>query len=140
LRLLAEDDEDLSVVSAALQDALTTTGEMTYESAGRRLTLSVNRFCWECSDDEPIRILAGLQFGGVLSVKSRGLDRSQTTAIRQILAVTFEPSERPEDPGGVVLIRFAGGGDVQVVVECVDAVLCDLSEPWPAKAAPAHGV
>jgi hypothetical protein len=140
LRLLAEDEEDLAVISAALQDALTTPGEMAYAAGARSLTLAVNRFCWECSGDEPIRIRAGLQFGGVLAVKSRGVDRGAKAAVVQILAVTFEPAAAPEDPGGAILIHLAGGGDVQVVVECVDVVLSDLSDPWPAKAAPTHDV
>jgi hypothetical protein len=76
----------------------------------------------------------------VLAVKSRGVDRGAAAAVVQILAVTFEPAAAPEDPGGTILIHLAGGGDVQVAVECVDAVLSDLSDPWPAKAAPTHDV
>ncbi len=139
-RLLAADDEDLAVVSAALQDALTSAGEIVYEKASRCLTLAVNRFCWECSGEEAVRIRAGLQFGGVLGVKSRGFDRSQAATVMQILALTFQPAEDPEDPGGAVLVHLAGGGDLQVLVECVDVILSDLSSPWPARAAPAHGV
>ena len=45
-----------------------------------------------------------------------------------------------EDPGGVVLIHLAGDGDIRVEVECIDAVLSDLSDPWPAQASPAHQV
>ena len=46
---LAEDDDDLQVISAALQDAISTVGEIAYEpSRARRLTIALNRFCWEC--------------------------------------------------------------------------------------------
>ncbi len=137
LRLLAEDDEDLQVISAALQDALTTVGDIVYEPAARRLTLAIRRFCWECSEDEPIRIQAGLQLGGVLSFKSRGVRLDAPDAIVSILALAFAPSETPDDPGGSVLIHLAGGGDLKADVECVDAVLSDLSDPWPAHT-PAH--
>ncbi len=138
LRLLAEDDDDLQVISAALQDALTTVGEIVYEAAGRRLTISLNRFCWECSQEEVVRIRAGLQLGGVLSVRSRGLDPSAKSALLSILALTFEPSAAEDDPGGAILLHLAGGGDLRAEVECVDAVLTDLSDPWPARAAPEH--
>jgi hypothetical protein len=126
LRLLAEDDDDLQVISAALQ--------------ARRLTIALNRFCWECSVDEPIRIRAGLQLGGVLGVKSRDVKLDAKDAIVSILALTFEPNGDAEDPGGAVLIHLAGDGDIRVEVECIDAVLSDLSEPWPAQASPAHQV
>ncbi len=140
LRLLAEDADDLQVISAALQDAVTTVGEIAYEPAARRLTVALNRFCWECSEDEPIRIRAGLQLGGVLAFKSRDVKRDAKDAVISILAVTFEPSAEEGDPGGAVLIHLAGGGDFRAEVECVDAVLSDLSDPWPAQAAPAHEV
>jgi hypothetical protein len=140
LRLLAEDADDLQVISAALQDAVTTVGEIAYEPSARRLTVALNRFCWECSEDEPIRIRAGLQLGGVLAFKSRDVKREAKDAVISILAVTFEPSGEPGDPGGAVLIHLAGEGDLRVEVECIDAVLSDLSDPWPAQAAPAHEV
>jgi hypothetical protein len=139
LRLLAEDDADLQVISAALQDAISTVGEISYEAQARRLTIALNRFCWECSGSEPIRIRAGLQIGGVLGVKSRDVPRDPQMMI-SILALTFEPQPDPENPGGAVLIHLAGDGDIRVEVECVDAVLSDLSAPWPAQASPAHQV
>jgi len=138
LRLLAEDDDDLQVISAALQDAISTVGEISYEPQARQLTMALNRFCWECSEAEPIRIRAGLQLGGVLGVKSRDVKLDARDAMVSILALTFEASPGEDDPGGAIVIHLAGDGDIRVEVECVDAVLSDLSEPWPAQAAPAH--
>jgi hypothetical protein len=43
-----------------------------------------------------------------------------------------------EAPGGKVILMFAGGGDLRIDVECLDAVLTDLSERWPARIAPTH--
>lgn len=140
LRLLAEDADDLHVLSAALQDALTTVGEVAYEKAARRLTIALNRFCWECQSVEAVRIRAGLQLGGVLAVQSRGVEADSKARLLQILAMTFEPSPEADNPGGVVLIHLAGGGDLKVIVECVDIVLSDLSDPWPAKTSPAHEI
>ena len=47
LRLLAEDAEDLAVISAAVQDAVVQVGDITYEPAAHKLTLAFNRFCWD---------------------------------------------------------------------------------------------
>ena len=140
LRLLAEDDDDLQIISAALQDAITTVGEIVYEPQGRRLTIALNRFCWECSDAGAARIRAGLQLGGVMGVRSRQVKLDVKSAVVSLMAISFEPSAEAEDPGGYILINLAGGGDLRAKVECIDAVLTDLSEPWVAQAAPAHDV
>jgi len=135
LRLLAEDAEDLGVISAALQDAVGKIGDIGYEAAGRRVTLALNRFRWEADGRRAERVRAALQFGGVLSVKARRLRRDAPEAVVELLAIAFEPGE---PPGGVITLTFAGGGDLKLEVECVDAALADVSAPWPARRAPAH--
>ncbi len=139
LRLLAEDAADLEVISAALQDAVGKVGDIQFEAGRRQLTLTVNRFVWEGGNGTPQkapkRVRCALQLGGVMSVKSRNLRRDAADAIVSVLAVTFEPGDAP---GGVIRIVFSGGGDLAVEVECIDAVLSDLGEPWAARRAPDH--
>ena len=131
LRLLAEDADDLHIISAALQDAILRPVDIVWEPAARRVTLALSRFCWECGGT---RVMSAMQFGDVLSVKSRRLPRGPEHAL-ELLAMDFEPGEAP---GGRVIMMFAGGGDLRIDVECLDAVLTDLSERWPAKVAPTH--
>ena len=136
LRLLAADGEDLKVISAALQDAVCTIGDIRYEPGPRRLTIAFNRFRWEAQANKGgERVRAALQLGGVLEVKSKKLRRDAPKAVVSLLAMAFEPAEVP---GGVVVFSFAGGGDLRASVECVDAVLADLSRPWPTRNRPAH--
>jgi hypothetical protein len=132
LRLIAEDSEDLEVISAALQDAVGKVGDITFDPVGRSLTLALNRFRCEAGAQ---RVRCGLQLGGVLAVKARKLRRDAPEAVIELLAVEFEPGEAP---GGAVLLKFAGGGDLRCEVECIDAALADISAPWPARRAPAH--
>ncbi len=134
LRLLAEDAEDIKIISAALQDAIGKIGDISYEPAARRLTVTLNRYRWEAGGKTRVR--SALQFGGVLSVKARKLRREASQAVVALLAVGFEPGEAP---GGVVTLTFAGGGDLRLEVECLDVILADVSEPWSAKSAPKHG-
>ena len=131
LRLLAEDADDLHIISAALQDAILRPVDIVWEPAARRVTLALSRFCWECGGT---RVMAAMQFGDVITVKSRRLPRGPEHAL-ELLAMDFEPGEAP---GGRVVMMFAGGGDLRIDVECLDAVLTDLSERWPAKIAPTH--
>ncbi|OHB39438.1 MAG: hypothetical protein A2882_00595 [Phenylobacterium sp. RIFCSPHIGHO2_01_FULL_70_10] len=60
LKLLAQDAGDLQVVSAALQDAVGKIGDIRFEQKARRLTLSFNRYCWECGGGRRVR--AAVQF------------------------------------------------------------------------------
>ena len=131
LRLLAEDAEDLHIISVALQDAIMRPMDIVWERNSRLLTVALSRFCWECGGT---RVMAAMQFGDVVSVKSRRLPRGPESAL-ELLAMDFEPGEAP---GGRIIMMFAGGGDLRVDVECLDAVLTDLSERWPARIAPTH--
>ena len=131
LRLLAEDAVDLQIISAALQDAIMRPVDIRWEKEARRLTIVLSRFCWECGGT---RVMAAMQFGDVEAVKSRRLPRLPEAAL-ELLALDFEPTEAP---GGRVILMFAGGGDLRIDVECLDAVLTDLSDRWPARVAPTH--
>lgn len=135
LRLLAQDPEDLDVISAAMQDAVMKVGDIIYEKAAKRLTIAFNRYRWEAGGGERVR--SGLQFGGVLQLQARKIRRGAPEAVLELLAMTFTPGEAP---GGVVTLSFAGGGDLRATVECVEAVLADVSEPWPTRRKPAHEV
>lgn len=133
LRLLAQDAGDLQVISAALQDAIVKVGDIAFASKARRLTLTVNRYRWESKGGERIR--SALQLGGVLSAQARKIQRGSKGAVLELLAMTFEPGEAP---GGTILFTFAGGGDLRASVECVEAVLADVSNPWPTPRTPIH--
>jgi hypothetical protein len=132
LRLLAQDPEDLDVISAAMQDAVLKVGDIGYEAKARRLTIGFNRYRWEAGGE---RVRAGLQLGGVLGVQTRKIRRGAREAVLELLAMTFTPADAP---GGVVTFSFAGGGDLRATVECVEAVLADVSTPWPTTRKPAH--
>ena len=75
-----------------------------------------------------------MQFGDVQAVKSRGLPRLPDSPL-ELLAIHFIEGEAPS---GKVILMFAGGGDLRVDVECLDAVVADLSERWQAKVMPTH--
>jgi hypothetical protein len=134
LRLLAEDADDLAVLSAALQDAVAKVGDIVWEPRGRLLTIGFNRYLWEGGARRRVR--CGLQLAAVLSVKSRNIRRSPANAVVELLTMEFTPADAP--PGGTITFTFAGDGDLVVSVECIDAVLADVSATWPTPRTPAH--
>ena len=135
LRLLAEDAEDLQIISAALQDAVTRVGDILYEPQVRSLTIVFNRFQWERQGRADGRVRSALQLGSVMAVKSRRLKRDPKDAVVELLALDFQPGDKPS---GQVVLSFAGGADLAIEVECLDAVLADVSQPWPTRRPPRH--
>jgi hypothetical protein len=141
LTLLADDAEHLAVISAALQDAVCAIGDIAFDKGACALTVSLNRFRWEAGTDRDRakaggeRVRAGLQLDGVIEVKAKRLRRDAPKAILSLLSVSFEPGDAP---GGAVSLTFAGGGELRAEVECLDAVLADVSRPWPTPRRPAH--
>ena len=139
LTLLAEDADDLEIISAALQDAVAKIGDIQFEPASRQLTMSLNRFRWEAEDGHGgERVRVGLQFGGVLKLQARRIRRDAPEAVIELLAIEFEPAGETENPGGAVVLRFAGDADMRLEVECIDAAMADVSDPWPTPRRPGH--
>ena len=137
LRLRAESEADLPVISAALQDAAGQIGDFLYEPKKRRFTLAFNRFRWEGpSRGRGQRVRAALQVGDVLEARALKLKQGAPDAVVSLLAMTFDPGEAP---GGSLRFAFSGGGELRLEVECLDLTLVDVSEPWRARARPAHG-
>ena len=137
LSLLAEDREDLEIVSAYLQDAIVRVGEIAYLPKSRRFALLANRFCWECDDGTKSgsRKLAGVHFDGVTGAKSVHIRQNKPDAVLQLLAVQYTSSS---GTGGIVDLCFAGGGIIRLEVETIDASLRDLAGPWQAQGRPKH--
>jgi len=133
LQLLAIDPDDLAVLSAALQDAVARVGDIAYEPKARRLTIAFNRYRWEAGQRQRAR--SALQVGGVMGVQTRRIRRERRDAVVELLSLDFKAGEAP---GGVLMLTFAGGGDLRAQVECVDAVLADVSAPWPTPRTPQH--
>ena len=147
LRLRAEDAEDVTVLAACLQDATLRVTDMAWQPKQRRFALVLNRFRWE---DETrvdargkliravphVRVPAGLHFDGVLKVQSSGIDRDNTKASLELLSIIAEP--HGEEPAAILTLVFAGGGAVRLEVECVDAQMQDLGQPYPVRRVPKH--
>ena len=138
LKLLAEDAADLDIIAAAAQDALVRVGDLSFDKKTRRFTAVINRFRWEAAGERgPFeRVRAALSFDGVLSVKSRKLRQEAPDALAALLQIDFVPALEP--PNGVVQIVLAGGGEIAIEVECLDALLMDLGPAWPTPRRPDH--
>ena len=139
LRLLAEDEEDLAIISAHLQDAVIRIGDIAFLPKSRRFAVFLNRYCWEGCPEGSVgeRTRSGLHFDNVLKVQSVNVRQDDPEAVAELLALRFTP--RTEGAGAIDLI-LAGGGRIRLEVEAIQATLRDISEHWPARARPAHSL
>ena len=136
--LAAEDSEDLQILSARLQDAAGKLKDFAWLPKQRRFACVVNRYRWEeAKGARGSRVRSGLRFDGVLDVKSQNIKRGAPDAVVSLLAIKFTGNGN-ENPGGVIELVLAGGGAIQLKVECIDAELSDLTTPWEARARPIH--
>jgi len=144
LRLKALDAEDLSVLSALVQDAIFPGSEMRWLPQERRFALLLNRFRWEDIDaatkrGRPVeRVQSVLAVEDVMKVRSQGIDRREADTILSILAVAFTPGE---DGAGTVELTLAGDGAIALDVEALEIVLKDVTRPYiaPSHKTPDHG-
>jgi Protein of unknown function (DUF2948) len=143
LRLLAQSADDLTVISAAVQDGLAAMADVQWHKGRRRFSLKLQRYRHEVtagSAKHGERVWAVLAFEGVTTVRSRNVVQGRPAALASILAIGFDPAADTEnDPGGTITLTLAGDGAIVLDVECVDAVLADLGEARPAVARPEHG-
>lgn len=137
LRLRAETAEDLGIISSLVQDAVGRVADIHWMPKKRRLVVLLNRFRWEDvasarAARRPFeRVRTALTVDGVMGVKARGISPTDRETVFSLLAVGFEPGE---DCSGRLIARLAGGAEVAVDVECLDASLADLTRPWEARA------
>ena len=134
LKLLAETHEGLTVLSAALQDAIVRVGDIHFDGDGRSMVLITSRYCHET--DMPKRVQSGLGIHNVLSVRTQGINRSDPDAFLVLLSVNFTPVDTP--PGGEISLIFAGGGEISLDAECLEVRLVDIQNERPTKSIPIH--
>lgn len=157
LKLRAEDEEDVQVLSACLQDALVTVGDMKFQTDERRFVFVANRFCWEDAASEGLpaiddaetghdetgddpayqRVHCGVRIETVTGVKVRGFNPRDSDAILELLALTVEGEG---DAGVEVRLIFAGDAEILLKAERVLCLVEDLDEHWPTAFKPKHPV
>jgi hypothetical protein len=146
LKLIAFDDEDLSIIGAHLQDAVIRVEDMAFIKADRRFAAVLNRFDWtlvvaqaaKSKSRKPgqfVRRRAGVRIEHVTGAQVSGIDLLQKDQVLSLLTLTFEPSEAPQ---GTMLLTFAGGGRIRLEVDCIEAALTDLGAAWETPRKPEH--
>ncbi|TIN53100.1 MAG: DUF2948 family protein [Mesorhizobium sp.] len=133
LKLIALDDQDLSIISAHVQDAVMKVSDLEYLPAAKRFVLTMNRFVWEARSgflrQHNERRQSVLHFDRVLGAKTSGIARDKPA---EVSFVAFSK------PAGIIELVFSGGGTIMLDVECIEARLADVGGSWEATSRPVH--
>ncbi len=143
LRLVAQDGEDLKVISTLIQDAVLPVTELKFDAKRRRFALLLNRFRWEDrAQAEAVgrvyeRVRSLLVVEDVRKVQSFGFDRADADLVLSLLSMDFAPGE---DGTGRLTLTLAGDGAVALDVEALEVRLDDVTRPYraPSGKVPRH--
>ncbi|MCY4186194.1 MAG: DUF2948 family protein [Rhodobacteraceae bacterium] len=135
LKVRAEDQEDLTVLSSYLQDAIFLKQDISHDKAKRELAILLNRVRWELIKDEgkfrePVeRVRSLLIIKDVLEMNHFLPDAKGSDIPLSLLALQFKPGE---DGTGTISCRLSGHWDIHASVECINAYLTDVTKPYLA--------
>lgn len=142
LKLDALDPDDLQIISAYCQDAVTHGGECRFLGRSGHFVVPVSRFVWEKADRSLKRRLFGkreyerrraiLDFARVSHARQTGITAD---AVLSLLAIRFIPGDLP---AGTIELVFAGDATIRLDVECVEARLTDEDAAWSTQNRPDH--
>ncbi|MCF3933941.1 DUF2948 family protein [Acuticoccus sp. M5D2P5] len=141
LKLYALDLDDLTVISAHVQDAVVKVADIRWSPTSAQFSLPMNRFAWERTSARKTRREGDqrrrsvLHFDRVRSVRATGIGPNEKDAVISILAIVFDPGEAP---GGAITLVCSGDTAIRLEVECIETQLTDLGAAWSASMRPNH--
>lgn len=136
LKLIALDEEDLTILSAHLQDAVMRVDGLKYITQDNRFILALNRFVWSKSGQVANeRRRAALHFERVTKVQKQNIRQQAPDAILNLLAIQFLPTDTPV---GTIDLIFSDNGVIRLEVDCIEAQLSDLGGAWETTSRPQH--
>ncbi|TCD15255.1 DUF2948 family protein [Oricola cellulosilytica] len=141
LRLMALDADDLAVISAQIQDAITKTEAIDFRPREKRFTVLINRFAWDAENSAARRVdgherrQTVLSIARVLKVRTTRIRRDDPEQVLSLLALRFSETNAPS---GIIELVFADGPMIHLEVECVEAQLEDLGAAWETPFKPWH--
>jgi hypothetical protein len=135
LHLTALDAEDLTALSAQMQDAVLKVADMVLDPKRRTFACVANRFAWD-GLPEKTRRRAGLRVNHVLAARRKHPKPVVADSVLSLLGITFMAKDAVS---GTLTLSFSGGHAIALDVDSVDVQLDDLGPAWGTEREPDHG-
>ena len=141
LNLIGDNEEDLKVISAYLQDSVLVVRDMVFLKKNKSFIMMVNRFMWEDVEKGLLRsnkrIRSAVRFEGAIGVKSKNINQKNSNKILEYLAMKCDSDKNGNKK---IKIYFSGKGIIILLLETIDVVMNDLGKPWDVKFIPKHEI
>ena len=141
LKLIAKTEEDLSVVSAHLQDSIASVSDIANLKKNKIFLMQLNRFMWEDVEKGVFRknkrIRTVLKFENVLKVFSKNINQKKKDNFLDFLAIA---TIKMPDNNYEMKITFSGDSIIKITAEVIEVTLDDQGEAWETKNKPKHEV
>lgn len=138
LKLIAQSEKDVQIVSSLLQDMTVRIGDMAWLKAENRFAFIGNRYRWEKRGwfrrPKGERIRTAFHLDSVKVVKLHQIDLKDGDTVLELLDI-----ETQEQEGGTIFrLNFAGGATVHLEAEAIDGLVTDIGDSWEAIERPRH--
>tara|TARA_X000001036_G_scaffold388853_1_gene385434 strand:- start:1 stop:444 length:444 start_codon:yes stop_codon:yes gene_type:complete len=139
LKLIARTEEDLSVVSAHLQDSIVSISDIANLKKNKIFLMQLNRFMWEDVEKGVFRknkrIRTILKFENILEVQAKNINQYKRDEFLDFLAIE---TSIMTDNNYEMKITFAGDSIIKIISEVIEVTLDDQGEAWDTKNKPKH--
>ena len=133
INLAAQNEMDLLIFSTLCQDSIIKISNIRWAKRSKRFYLLLTRVCWEInyfSKTKPTifkRVNSIMIFNNTLSVKSKGIQQTETDMVASLLTINYNFSSFEEQ---FIELIFSGNAKILLEIECIDAFLKDVSDPF----------
>lgn len=139
LKLMVKSADDITMLSAFLQDGLVAHHDIHYDKGRKEVLLVVDRYRWEASANRDERVLMGLKIGKVAQLLQKKMAASHadngTSLFYNLLQVSYEQGQ---DGAKALQFTFSAGAAMRLIVDDLALSAGDIAPPRPAIAKPSH--
>ena len=141
LKLIGNNQEDLKIISAYLQDSIVNVRDIVFLKKNRTFIMMVNRFMWEDVERglfrKNKRIRCAVRFEEVIDVKSKNINQKNKNKPLECLAIKCNLFA---DETFRIKIFFSGDSIITIKAEVIGIILNDIGKSWDVKSIPKHKI
>ena len=124
IKLRAEDDNDLEVLSKCLFEAIVSESEMTFLKETNTFFMSVERFTWECSgskDENLLQVLCIIQIQCVDSFIVENILDKKSKGLHSLVSIAYDK--------GILMFTFDQKASIRFSVRGLKLYIEDVRKP-----------
>ena len=139
IKFMVRSAEDVTMLSAFLQDALIAHHDIHYDKAAGEVMIVADRYRWEASANRDERVLMGLRIGKIRAVYQSQMPppnaADEASAFYNLLTFAYEQGQ---DGSQSLHFTFSAGAALRLEIDDLMMSAGDIAPPRPAIAKPSH--